>query len=394
MSDPGENGQPPTPDAPTPGSVRPAHNVVDVSIVVPIYNEEESVPQLVAQVQAVMDAGAYRYEAIFISDGSYDQTVQRLREASAGDARITIVQLMRNFGQTAAMAAGFDQARGEVIVPMDGDLQNDPADIPRLVGKLDEYGAQPGAWDIVSGWRKNRQDKLWSRRFPSIIANKVIKKLTWTGEIHDFGCSLKAYRAIVLKDVHIYGEMHRFLPAICKWRGARVTEEVVNHRAREFGSSKYNLKRTIKVLLDLLTVKFLGDYLAKPIYFFGKFAGLAFLITFLLMILVVLQKFGILTEHDGPIRLNNNVFVTIGVFTALTGIMLLMMGVLSELITRIYHESQNRAAYKVRAWFGGADAPGSGLPTPVGSDHTPPPGARPSGPAEPVPMGAPDTPPA
>ena len=359
----------------------PAPDTVDVSIVVPIYNEEESVPELVKQVQAVMDAGAYRYEAIFVSDGSYDQTVPNLRAAAEGDGRITILELMRNFGQTAAMAAGFDAAKGEVIVPMDGDLQNDPADIPRLVGKLDEYGEQPGAWDIVSGWRKNRQDKLWSRRFPSVIANKIIKKLTWTGEIHDFGCSLKAYRAIVLKDVHIYGEMHRFLPAICKWRGARVTEEVVNHRARTYGSSKYNLKRTIKVLLDLLTVKFLGDYLAKPIYFFGKFAGLAFLITFLLMVLVILQKFNILTEHGQPVMLNRNVFVTIGVFMALTGVMLLMMGVLSELITRIYHEAQDRPAYKVRKAFVGDDPPGSGEPRTVGADHAAPPGARPTGPA-------------
>ncbi|MEM7515567.1 MAG: glycosyltransferase family 2 protein, partial [Planctomycetota bacterium] len=243
-----------------------AHDAIDVSIVVPMYNEEDSVVPLYREIAAVMDAKAYRYEAIFISDGSTDDTVANLREASKDDPRVTILELMRNFGQTAATAAGFDAARGAVIVPMDGDGQNDPADIPALVAMLDENGEKPGAWDIVSGWRKNRQDKLMSRRLPSIIANRLVKRLTWTTEIHDFGCSLKAYRRKVLEDVKIYGEMHRFLPAICKWRGARVTEEVVHHRAREFGKSKYGLKRTAKVLLDLLTVKFLGDYLAKPIY--------------------------------------------------------------------------------------------------------------------------------
>ncbi len=327
---------------------------VEVSIVVPMYNEEDSVASLIEQLTALMDAKAYRYEAIIISDGSTDHTVPRLVEAIAGDPRFTVVELMRNFGQTAAMAAGFDAARGHVIVPIDGDLQNDPQDIPRLVGKLDEFGEKPGRWDIVSGWRKDRQDKMMSRRFPSIIANRLIKRLTWTTEIHDFGCTLKAYRADVLADVTIYGEMHRFLPAICKWRGARVTEEVVHHRAREFGKSKYGLKRTAKVLLDLLTVKFLGDYLAKPIYFFGKLAALTLIVAGVSLIFAFLQKFNILTEHGRPVMLNDNILVLFAMMTFMVAVIFLMMGVLSELLARIYHESQSLRPYKIRHLYQGA----------------------------------------
>jgi glycosyltransferase involved in cell wall biosynthesis len=330
---------------------------IDVSICVPVYNEEDSVVKLYEEVAAVMDAGPYRYEVIFVSDGSHDASVPRLREAAAGDDRVTIVELMRNFGQTAAMAAGFDAARGAVIVPMDGDLQNDPQDIPKLVAKLDENGAEPGKWDIVSGWRKDRQDAAIVRKLPSRIANQIIKKLTWTTEIHDFGCSMKAYRRQVLEDVSLYGEMHRFLPAICKWRGARVTEQVVNHRAREFGSSKYGLKRTFKVLLDLLTVKFLGDYGTKPIYFFGKLAALTFGVSAFALLIAVLQKFGwVWTENGEPLSLNRNIFFLGAMFLFVVGIIFLMMGVLSELMVRIYYESQSRRPYKVRMTHRGGGA--------------------------------------
>ncbi len=338
---------------------------VDVSIVVPVYNEQESAPRLYAEIAAVMDQRAEHgevYEAIFISDGSWDDTVQALRDAAGHDERVTVIELMRNFGQTAATAAGFDHARGDVIVPMDGDLQNDPADIPALVAKLDEGGDHPGRWDIVSGWRKERQDKLLSRRFPSIIANRLIKKLTWTTEIHDFGCSMKAYRRKVLEDVTIYGEMHRFLPAICKWRGARITEMVVNHRAREFGESKYGLKRTFKVLLDLLTVKFLGDYLTKPIYFFGKLAGITLAIAFASVFVALIQKTGWMTEHGQKVMLNDNIFVLFAMMTFLMAVIFLMMGVLSELMVRIYHESQNRAPYKIRDVFTAAASGRDGDP--------------------------------
>ena len=325
------------------------HPAIDVSICVPIYNEQDSVQQLYREIAAVMDAGTYRYEAIFVSDGSHDKSVARLRDIAGDDRRVTIIELMRNFGQTAAMAAGFDQARGKVIVPMDGDLQNDPRDIPKLVAKLDENGQDPGRWDIVSGWRKDRKDGALLRKLPSKIANRLIKRLTWTTEINDFGCSLKAYRAEVLKDVTLYGEMHRFLPAICKWRGARVTDQVVNHRAREHGKSKYGLKRTFKVLLDLLTVKFLGDYGTKPIYFFGKLSAITLMVSGASFVVAVLQKFGLFwTENGERLSLNRNVFLLFAVMTFMIAIIFLMMGVLSELMVRIYYESQSLRPYKIR----------------------------------------------
>ncbi len=343
---------------------------IDVSICVPIFNEEEGIPKLYEEIRKVMDDGIYNYEAIFVSDGSWDNSVARLREVTAGDERVTIIELMRNFGQTAAMAAGFDAARGAVIVPMDGDLQNDPADIPKLVAKLDENGAEPGKWDIVSGWRKDRKDNALVRKLPSKIANRLIKKLTWTTEIHDFGCSLKAYRRQVLEDVTIYGEMHRFLPAICKWRGARVTEQVVNHRAREFGHSKYGLKRTFKVLLDLLTVKFLGDYLTKPIYFFGKLTMIVLAVSFLSLFVAILQRYGIMTGGDYQIKMNNNVLLLFSMMTFLMGVLFIMMGVLSELMVRIYHESQSRMPYKIRYRLNGHDQPGTTpSPTPTAPNN-------------------------
>jgi len=328
---------------------------VDVSIIVPLYNEQENVQPLYREIAEVIDAQTLKYEVIFIDDGSRDQTVAKLREVAGDDPRVILLEFTKNFGQTASTAAGIDHARGNVIVPMDGDLQNDPHDIPALVAKLDE---SPG-WDIVSGWRKNRQDKLLSRRLPSILANRLIKKLTWTDEIHDFGCSMKAYRREVLEDVRLYGEMHRFLPAICKWRGARITEQVVNHRPRVAGVSKYGLKRTVKVLLDLLTVKFLGDYLAKPIYFFGKVAMMTVAVSLLALGVSLVQKYGFLTGGQGIIRLNNNVLVLFATLFFLISVILLMMGVLAELIARIYHESQDRKPYKIRTRYQGEDRPGT-----------------------------------
>ena len=335
----------------TSSTLRP-QDLLDVTIVCPLLNEEDNVAELYKQVAAVMDAQApARYEVVFVDDGSTDRTFERLAEAAGDDPRVTIIQFTKRFGQTAGWAAAFDAARGKVIVPIDGDLQNDPHDIPRLVAKLDQ--PTPGAWDIVSGWRKNRKDKLWSRKFPSVIANKLVKKLTWTTEIHDFGCSLKAYRREVLSDVHLYGEMHRFLPAVCKWRGARITEEVVHHRPRTAGASKYGLKRTAKVLLDLVTMKFIGDYLTKPIYFFGKLAMITAMVSFASLGLALLQKFNILTEHGIPVSLNNNIFVLFAMMTFLMAVMFIMIGVISELLVRIYHESQDRKPYKIRKRFHG-----------------------------------------
>ena len=317
---------------------------IDVTVVIPMRNEEANVASVCAELQEVMDKELLRYEAIIVNDGSTDGTAAALEMATQNDSRFTVVEFYRGFGQSAALAAGFSLARGNIIVPMDGDLQNDPRDIPKLIAQLEKA---PG-YDIVSGWRKHRQDKRFTRRFPSLVANALVRRLTWCNEVHDFGCTLKAYRREVLSDVHLYGEMHRFLPALCRWRGARISELVVNHRPRVAGKTKYGLKRTVKVLFDLLTVKFLGDYLTKPIYFFGKLAILTMLMSFLSLALAIAQKFGYLTEQGLPVRLNNNIFILFAVMMFITTGMLMMAGVIAELLIRIYHESQGRMPYKIR----------------------------------------------
>ena len=307
-------------------------------------NEEANVAPMCAELQEVMDKELLRYEVIIINDGSTDRTADELNKATQHDPRFTVVELYRSFGQSAALSAGFDIARGKIIVPMDGDLQNDPHDIPKLIAQLET----PPGYDIVSGWRKKRQDKPFTRRIPSLVANALVRRVTWCDEVHDFGCMIKAYRREVLIDVHLYGEMHRFLPALCQWRGARISELVVNHRPRVAGRTKYGLKRTIKVLLDLLTVKFLGDYLTKPIYFFGKLAMMTMLISVLSLGVAILHKFGYMTEQGIPVRLNNNIFILFAVMMFITTGMLMMAGVIAELLIRIYHESQGRTPYKVR----------------------------------------------
>jgi glycosyltransferase involved in cell wall biosynthesis len=330
---------------PVPGSeLRPQSEEIDATVVIPMRNEEANVASLCAELQEVMDKELLRYEVIIVNDGSTDGTAAALEMATQNDSRFTVVEFYRGFGQSAALAAGFSMARSNIIVPMDGDLQNDPRDIPRLIAQLEKA---PG-YDIVSGWRKNRQDKRFTRRFPSLVANALVRRLTWCNEVHDFGCTLKAYRREVLSDVHLYGEMHRFLPALCRWRGARISELVVNHRARVAGKTKYGLKRILKVLFDLLTVKFLGDYLTKPIYFFGKLAMLTMLISFLSVGVAILQKFGYVTEQGVPVRLNSNIFILFAVMTFITTGMLMMAGLLAELLIRIYHESQGRTPYKIR----------------------------------------------
>ncbi len=314
-----------------------------ISIVVPVLNEEESVGPLYAEIAEVMDATGLAWELIVVDDGSTDASLERLYEAARGDPRVCVVEFSRRFGQTAALAAGFRCARGRYIVPMDADLQNDPRDIPRLVERLDA----PPRLDVVSGWRRQRQDRLLSRRFPSVVANRLIARLTWT-PIHDFGCTLKAYRREVLDGLDLYGEMHRFLPALCRWRGARVGEIVVNHRPRRFGASKYSLRRTVKVLLDLVTVKFLGDYLSKPLYFFGKLALASLAVSFVSVGLALFQRFGLLIPGGEPLHLNRNVLVLFGMMLFLMSLMFIMLGVVSELLVRIYHESQGKTPYVIR----------------------------------------------
>ena len=330
---------------PGPGSeLRPQSEEIDVTVVIPMLNEEANVASLCAELQEVTDKELLRYEVIIVNDGSTDGTAAALEMATQNDSRFTVVEFYRGFGQSAALAAGFSMARGNIIVPMDGDLQNDPRDIPRLIAQLEKA---PG-YDIVSGWRKNRQDKRFTRRFPSLVANVLVRRLTGCNEVHDFGCTLKAYRREVLTDVHLYGEMHRFLPALCQWRGARISELVVNHRARVAGKTKYGLKRILKVLFDLLTVKFLGDYLTKPIYFFGKLAMLTLLISFLSVGVAIVQKFGYLTAQGVTVRLHNNILILFAMMMFIATGMLMMAGVIAELLIRIYHESQGRTPYKIR----------------------------------------------
>jgi glycosyltransferase involved in cell wall biosynthesis len=322
----------------------PAGDSIDVTIVIPMRNEETNVSAVCSELQAAIDTEPHRYEVIIINDGSSDGTSRELQKVAQADSRFTVVEFARGFGQSAALAAGFRMAQGRVVVAMDGDRQNDPRDIPALVAKLDE---SPG-YDVVSGWRKERQDKWFSRRLPSIWANALIRRRTWCPEIHDFGCTLKAYRLEVLEDIRLYGEMHRFLPAICKWRGARLAEVVVNHRPRVSGTTKYGISRTIRVLLDLMTVKFLGDYVSNPLYLFGKLALLTLATAFAAVALAIVQKFGYLTEHGQPVMLNNNVLIIFAMMAFLTTCGLLMMGLMSELLTRIYHESQDRPPYRIR----------------------------------------------
>lgn len=328
-------------------------NSCDVSIIIPVQNEEENVAPLCAELRELMNGNGLRYEVIIINDGSMDGTARQLENTIGKDPRFTVVEFARRFGQSAALAAGFNLARGKILVPMDGDLQNDPHDIPGLIAKLEE----PPGYDLVSGWRKQRKDKWFSRRLPSLIANWIIRHFTWCHEIHDMGCMLKAYRREALTDIKLYGEMHRFLPALCRWRGARLAELPVNHRPRIAGHTKYGLKRTIKVLFDLLTVKFLGDYLTKPLYFFGKLALLVFGISFAAVAVAIVEKFGYLTEDGVPVHLNNNIFILFAMMTFITGIMFLMLGVVCELLIRIYHESQGRQPYKIRHLFQGDSQP-------------------------------------
>ncbi|MCC7146396.1 MAG: glycosyltransferase family 2 protein [Phycisphaeraceae bacterium] len=313
----------------------------DISIVVPVYNEVENLRPLHQEVRQAMTKANLNYELICVDDGSKDGSRALLREIAAEDPRVVVIELARNFGQSAAMSAGFELACGQVITALDADLQNDPNDIPAMLEVLQK----PPGYDVVSGWRKNRQDKLWSRKIPSQLANWLIGRVTWT-PIHDFGCTLKIYRREVLREVRIYGEMHRFLPAMVKWRGARVTEMPVHHRPRLHGQSKYGLKRTMKVLLDLVTVKFLGDYLTKPIYFFGKLAMMSTVLAFFFGGWSLIERFGWAGREQ--LNLNRNIFFLLCLILFLATINFVMMGVIAELLVRIYHESQGRTPYRIQ----------------------------------------------
>lgn len=314
----------------------------DLSVIVPLYNEEENVEAMLAEVVPVLEGAGLDYEIVCVDDGSRDRTVERLLAASAGNPRVTLVELRRNFGQTAAMAAGIEHSRGRILVPIDGDLQNDPRDIPAMLAKLEG----PPRFDIVSGWRQRRHDTWLTRKLPSQMANAIIRRFT-NVPIHDFGCTLKAYRREVLEHVSLGSDLHRFLPALAQWHGAAITEMVVNHRPRTRGKTKYGLDRTIRVLLDLVTVKFLGSYMTRPLYFFGKIGMAAFAFALVLLVVAIGQKFGYLGQPGG-LNLNRNILVTLAALLAFGTLQCVLFGVVSELLVRIYHDIREMPIYRVR----------------------------------------------
>jgi glycosyltransferase involved in cell wall biosynthesis len=307
---------------------------VDISVVIPMHDEEDNVWPLHEALSEALNNLGRSYEVIVVDDGSEDATFARLEEVTRLDPAVKLVKLRRNFGQTAAMAAGFDHARGNVIVPMDGDLQNDPADIVRLLEKLEE------GYDVVSGWRRDRQDTL-ARRLPSRVANWLIGRVTGV-RLHDYGCTLKAYRANIVSETRLYGEMHRFLPALAHMAGARIAEIPVQHHPRLYGRSKYGIKRTAKVILDLLTVKFLSGYATKPSYVFG---GSGFVLCIFGVIALGFTAYERWVNHQYAFR---NPALLLAVFFLIIGINLILMGLLAELIIRTYHESQAKPTYWVR----------------------------------------------
>jgi glycosyltransferase involved in cell wall biosynthesis len=320
---------------PSPSAATQQARAVELSIVIPLFNEEESVPHLYAQLVAALDAIGRTYELILVDDGSTDGTFGKLAAIAERDPHLRLLRLRRNFGQTAAMVAGFDHARGGVVIPMDGDLQNDPGDIPLLLQKIDE------GFDVVGGWRKNRQDKTLLRKVPSRIANWIIGRVTGV-KLHDYGCSLKAYRVEVLRGTRLYGEMHRFIPALANLMGAKICEVPLRHHPRRYGRSKYGIKRTVKVVLDLLTVKFLTDYSTKPIYFFGGIG---------LFLCTGGVAAGIETIWEKVAHgtfVHNNPFILMAVFLFSLGVAFIFIGLLAEIIIRTYHESQAKPIY----WIG------------------------------------------
>ncbi len=308
---------------------------VNLSIVVPIYNEEENLPILYEKLKKVLDSIGKSYEIIFVNDGSTDKSWEIIKELAEKDPNVIGVTFKRNYGQTAAMSAGFDIANGEIIITMDGDLQNDPEDIPRLLEKMTE------GYDIVSGWRKDRKDAFLSRTLPSRIANWLISKVTGV-HLHDYGCSLKAYKADIAKNLDYFGEMHRFLPALAKPMGAKITELPVKHHPRIYGKSKYGISRTFKVILDLFLVKFLLDYRTKPLRVFGG-TGLILLL-FGFAVLLYLVGIKLFLGQD----IGNRPLLTFGTLLVLSGIQLLSTGIVAELIVRTYYESQNKRPYLIK----------------------------------------------
>jgi len=308
---------------------------MNLTLVIPVFNEEENLKPLYKKIREVLEPMDQSYEVIFVDDGSQDKSPQILDEIAQEDPRVKVIHFSRNFGQTAALAAGFDMAKGDTIITLDADLQNDPMDIPRLLEKIEE------GWDIVSGWRKNRKDPFLSRILPSTIANWLISKATGV-QLHDYGCTLKAYKSEVVKNLHLYGELHRFLPALASSLGARITEIPVTHHPRLHGSSKYGISRTFKVILDLILVQFLLKYSTRPIRVFGGAGLISFFLGFLLGCYLSIHKIFL---HQ---RIGHRPLLILAVLLIILGIQLLSLGILGEFLTRIYYEGQGKKPYIIK----------------------------------------------
>ena len=308
---------------------------VELSVVIPIYNEEENVQALYEELKEVLESIGRSWEVIFVDDGSSDRSLELLEGIARKDDHVVVVSFRRNFGQTAAMAAGFDYACGEIIITMDGDLQNDPHDIPKFLEKMDE------GYDLVSGWRYDRQDAFISRKLPSMIANRIISTVTGV-HLHDYGCTLKTFRKEITRGIRLYGEMHRFIPAIASGMGSRIAEVKVNHRPRRFGTSKYGISRTIRVILDLMTVKFLLSYATRPIQVFGLLGVICGALGFAIALVMTIQRqfFGI--------PLGNRPLLLLAVLLIFMGMQFISMGLIAELQARTYHEAQDKPIYTVR----------------------------------------------
>jgi len=313
---------------------------VDVSIVIPVLNEEENIPILHEELTRTLEKVGLEYEVLFVDDGSSDASLEVLAKLNQEDPRVCVISFRKNFGQTAAMSAGFDNASGDVIITMDADLQNDPADIPVLLEKIRE-----GA-DVVTGWRFNRQDPFFSRKLPSMIANRIISWATGV-YLHDYGCTLKAFRHDVIKTIKLYGEMHRFIPAIASSMGVSIAELKVNHRSRRFGTSKYGISRTLRVILDLITVKFLLSYATRPIHVFGTIGLVSGFAGVVLAIIMTIQRqlYG-MPLSDRPLLL-------LAILLIFVGVQFVTIGLVAEMLARTYHESQNKPTYYVRKIIGG-----------------------------------------
>jgi len=311
---------------------------MSISVVIPVFNEEENIPVLYDKLKRVLESMGKDYEIIFVDDGSTDRTLEILESIQKADGHVIVLSLRRNFGQTAAFAAGFDFARGDIIITMDADLQNDPEDIPKLLEFMKDY-------DLVSGWRKERKDPFFSRRLPSMIANWLISKVTGV-RLHDYGCSLKAYKKDIVKNLRLYGEMHRFIPAVASWYGVRIAEVPVKHYPRFRGKSKYGISRTFKVLLDLVTVKFLQSFSTKPIQFFGSMGLLSSVLGFLILLYLAMLKF----LKDASI--GGRPLLILGVLLIVVGVQFIGMGLLGEMLVRVYHESQRKPIYVLKKIMG------------------------------------------